>query len=267
VPRPNGDSIRVRGLALQADGKILVCGTFWGFEGLNRPYFARLNSNGTLDRVFAARADGIVNAVTVLPDQRLLIAGGLTSPRTGVACLLPDGSTDASFDPGALFNAPVRQIAPLADGRLLVAGGFTSAGPANQHYVIRLQASGLPDPAFDAGAGPDDIVSNLALQPDGGVLISGFFNQVNALPSPYLARLRGVDLRLRFGPCTLLADGWVRLRLEGFTGAAYAVEASTDLARWTVIRSGTLTTPVIEWEESTAPELGSVRYFRARSAR
>jgi len=219
-----------------------------------------------LDRVFAARADGIVNAVTLLPDDRILIAGGFTSPRTGVACLRPDGSTDVSFDPGTLFNAPVRQLIPLADGRLLVAGAFSSAGPAGQHYLLRLHANGAADPTFDAGTGPDDIVSNVALQPDGAVLISGFFTQINGVQRPHLARLRGADLRLRFGPCTLLADGRVRLRLEGFAGAGYAVETSADLAHWTVIRSGTLTTPGVEWDEVPPPDSNALRYFRARSS-
>lgn len=267
APRPNGDSIRVRGLALQPDGRLLVCGTFWGFEGLNRPYFTRLNADGRLDRLFAARPDGIVNAVSVLPDNRILMAGGFTAPRLGLARLLPSGSTDPDFDPGTIFNAPVRHVAPLADGRLMAAGGFTAAGPANQHYLIRLQADGRPDTTFDTGTGPDDIVSNVALEADGAVLVAGFFSQLNGLSRAHLARLRGVDLRLRFGQPTLLADGLVRLRLEGYVGADYTVEVSSDLHTWTVTRSGTLTAPNLEWQEPVVSDSGTARYYRAQSAR
>ncbi len=262
----NLDTIRIRGVALQADSKVVVCGTFWGFEGLARAYLARLNADGSLDRAFAARPDGIVSAVAVLPDQRILIAGGFTTPRLGLARLLPDGSTDPSFNPGSLFNAPVRHLAPMIDGRLMVGGAFTAAGPAAQNYLVRLLANGLPDLSFNPGRGPDDIVASVAVQPDGGVFVHGYYARMNQLDRAHLVRLRGPDLRLRLQAFALGANAGVRLQLAGFPGAGYVIEASENLASWSVVHRGTLGETDFIWDEH--PQAGSVgrRFFRARVA-
>ncbi|MDE3066882.1 MAG: hypothetical protein KGJ60_04940 [Verrucomicrobiota bacterium] len=45
------------------------------------------------------------------------------------------------------------------------------------------------DPAFPAGAGPDNVVVTLALQSDGRALIGGYFTNVSGVPQAYLARL------------------------------------------------------------------------------
>src|SRR5437868_3375906 len=39
----------------QPDGKVLVCGNFTSFNGQNRGYVARLNSDGSVDQGFLAQ--------------------------------------------------------------------------------------------------------------------------------------------------------------------------------------------------------------------
>lgn len=119
-------------VARQADGKLLVAGGFWGFEGKSAVSLARLRPDGTLDQAYRGAVNGTVNRILVLPDQRVLIGGAFTSPRNGVARLLPDGTLDSSFDPKSLFNAPIINFERLADGRIMVAGAFTAAGTSKQ---------------------------------------------------------------------------------------------------------------------------------------
>src|SRR5438093_11199815 len=84
---------------------------------------------------FDPNADGVVFAVVVQPDGKILIGGTFTtlSPNGGaavtrnrIARLNPDGTLDTSFNPSA--DNPVLSIAVQADGKILASGGFTSIG-------------------------------------------------------------------------------------------------------------------------------------------
>lgn len=262
-PRPNADTLALGNCAVQTDGRILVSGLFWGFEGSANEYCARLNSDGSLDRSFRARPDGSVQKIALLPDQRIFMAGGFTTPRGGMARLQPDGSLDPTFDPGSLLNAPINDFLRLPDGRVLVSGMFTTVGATRQNYLLRLNPDGSLDATFDSGFGPDDAAGFLAREAGGSVLVSGRFATINGLPAPYLARLRGDCLPPTLGPIRLLADGQLRLRLAGKAGCAYEVQVSHDLSGWTRLRSGTLETGVLEWDEANGADIA--RYFRART--
>jgi uncharacterized delta-60 repeat protein len=88
------------------------------------------------------------------------------------------GSRDVSFNAPAGLGR-VASIALQADGKIL-AGGSSLA---------RLNADGSRDASFNVGAGPNDAVSELLLQPDGRVLVAGNFTQINGVARPFIARL------------------------------------------------------------------------------
>jgi hypothetical protein len=58
--------------------------------------------------------------------------------RNGIARLNPDGTTDASFNPGSGANGRVRSIALQSDGNVLIAGDFTAVDGMVRPYVARL---------------------------------------------------------------------------------------------------------------------------------
>jgi len=66
-PDANGN---VYGLAVQADGRILVGGSFTSVGGMERTNLARLNADGTLDTGFNANADDPVYSVALQADAR-----------------------------------------------------------------------------------------------------------------------------------------------------------------------------------------------------
>ncbi|MBI5770412.1 MAG: immunoglobulin domain-containing protein [Verrucomicrobia bacterium] len=82
-------------LALQADGKILVSGTFAGYNGEGRVGLARLNSDGTTDQSFGAP----------------IISLGLTSQ---TSLPLVYGADGALYVGGLFFNLPDRVLGGLA---------------------------------------------------------------------------------------------------------------------------------------------------------
>jgi uncharacterized delta-60 repeat protein len=263
--KPNSDCWYVSAVALVVDGRVLVGGNLTGFEGVSKPYLARLNADGKMDRTFFGSVDGAVMKIQVLADGRILMGGFFTTPRKCLARLNPNGSFDPSFSLQPALNGHVWDFEVLPDGRIMVVGAFTSTGGTNRNGVARLNPDGTLDPTFDAGLGANDIVRAVAIQPNGWVVIGGHFTAVNGQPRNYLARLRSDGTRPIFAPPTLLANGDVRLRLIGNAGSKYVVEACNDLVTWTPLWTNILTGTSWAWTEPSAAAGGS-RFYRAHQA-
>ena len=96
----------VEGVALQADGKILVAGNFGQCQGYARTSLARLNPDGSLDTAFNPRLGAgdnpwiIVHQVVPLSNGQIMITGYIdaTTLRSPAARLNSDGSLDPGFD-------------------------------------------------------------------------------------------------------------------------------------------------------------------------
>ncbi len=192
-------------LALQPDGKILVGGRFTRICGALRNGMARLNPDGTLDNGFTPVASDPISLFLVQPDGKIVVAGGFTNvcgqPRSAIARLNPDGTLDGGFHPIVQqgYNPPnVLSVALQTDGKLLVGGYFTALADQPRNWLGRLNPDGTLDTGFDPlldvppqawGAH----VGSLVLQPDGKVLVAGFFNSVGGLPRSCMARLNSTD--------------------------------------------------------------------------
>ncbi|NUP96162.1 MAG: delta-60 repeat domain-containing protein [Planctomycetaceae bacterium] len=186
-------------MALQPDGRVIVAGQFSIVEGERRAQLARLNADGTLDLSFnpGEGPGGVpepeVSAVEVQPDGRILVGGhfrrmnGVT--RWRIARLMPDGSLDASFDPGTGFDSYVSALAVQPDGAVIVAGDFFSINGTSAMHLARLLSTGAVDPLFNAGAGTNYAAGFVRLQPDGKALIGGPFTTCGGAPRAGIARL------------------------------------------------------------------------------
>lgn len=99
------------------------------------------------------------------------------------------GDVDLSFDPGSKLNGPAYAIVQQADGKLLIGGDFSTVAGAVRNKIARLNTNGIADASFDPGIGPDNHIAAIVLQPDGKVLIGGFFTNVDGIASRGIARL------------------------------------------------------------------------------
>jgi uncharacterized delta-60 repeat protein len=137
-------SSSVGSLAVQADGKILVGGTFTNLGGQTRNAIGRLNADGSLDTSFNPGADGGVNCLAVQADGKILVGGTFEmlggQPRNYVGRLNADGSLDGPFNPGA--DSEVWSLAVQADGKILVGGNFTMLGGQTRNSIGRLNNTG-----------------------------------------------------------------------------------------------------------------------------
>jgi len=192
-----GSNAFVSAFTLQSDGKILIGGAFSTVNGASRNRIARLNADGTLDNAFdpGLGANDEVFSIASQIDGKVVIAGAFTNfdgrERNYVARLNPDGSLDAEFNSGSGPNFRVASVVSQADGKVLLGGSFDEVNGIPRSYIARLKQDGNLDADFDPGSGANDFVTALALQPDGSVLVAGFFTRINGTPRSGVARLFG----------------------------------------------------------------------------
>jgi uncharacterized delta-60 repeat protein len=86
-------------------------------------------------------------------------------------------------------NSTVRALANQPDGKIIAVGSFTSVSGTASVRVVRLSADMSLDTTFNVGIGPNSTVNDVAVQPDGKVLIVGSFSQVAGIDRRYVARL------------------------------------------------------------------------------
>jgi uncharacterized delta-60 repeat protein len=171
------------GVALQADGKIIVVGSFSQIDPGQSPTFAvsivaRLNTDGSVDTTFGNQGfiigdfhsddpgatAGEARAVVIQPDGDIVVGGGAEESSSSIAVefarYTPDGTLDPTFATGGkllmpeLAN-PIEEILGEAlqpDGSILAVG--TSVGSdGGAALIIRLTPDGVLDTTFGEGGG------------------------------------------------------------------------------------------------------------------
>lgn len=96
---------------------------------------------------------------------------------------------DYGFQP-AIPNSVVRKVVVQPDGKILVGGGFFGYGGTTQGRLVRLMPDGSLDPSFNpGGSGPGHVVHDIALMPDGRIIIGGAFTTYNGVQVKFVTRL------------------------------------------------------------------------------
>jgi hypothetical protein len=86
-----------------------------------------------------------------------------------------------------------------------VAGNFSLLDGIPRQGIARLNRNGALDETFDTGSGPDGLISNLALDVEGNLLLAGTFTEVDGRYRSRMARLLAETPPLPDGPPTILA--------------------------------------------------------------
>ena len=230
-----GANSTVSAVALQANGSVIIGGSFSLVNGVARNYLARLGANGSLDSTFNPILNSSVRAVASQPDGKLLIAGDFTSingtNRNRIARLNANGSLDLSFDPGGGAASAVCSILLQSDGKVLIGGYFSTVNSFRYNRIARLNTDGSVDLTFSVGTGMSEqnsAVYALALHSDGNVVAAGSFYDVAGEPRPGVARLFGGNLSLTSSPL-MLAPRTNAVVLT-WTNSAFTLQSASNLA-------------------------------------
>ncbi len=181
---------------IQPDGKILVVGKFSNSSSqFTSLYVIRLNTDGSLDTTFGTGGKvlilpsfgGLIGYDAELqPDGKIVVGGTYVRPgNEGVATLdmmaarlNPNGTPDGGFGNGGVFihtNGDgwppylfeyANALSILPDGKIILAGS----------HLLRLASNGTLDAGFPILAPVDFPATDITLQADGKMLLSGTKN-------------------------------------------------------------------------------------------
>ncbi len=207
--------VRVRAIAVQPDGKLVIGGNFDTIGGATRNRIARLNADGTVDALFNPDAQAEVLALALQPDGKLVVGGFFLAidglPRAYLARLNANGTFDMSFIGGAA--QAITDLAIQPDGKILASGIDVVIGGVNVNAMNRLNTDGSVDTTFQSS--PNNNVETLELQADGKIVIGGLFTMVDGQARSRIARLN--------------PDGSLDSELtDGANGAVFALALQAD---------------------------------------
>ena len=256
-------------LAIQTDGKIIVASSLLSsqLDDTDITLF-RYNSDGTLDSSFGNQGkvstdffgfdDGATD-ILIQSDGKILVAGGVGQDEQNVSFALvrynSNGTLDNSFgDQGKVvtdffgFNELATSMILLPDGRIVVAGQAETSedsglfsSPNDFALAIYNSDGSLDTSLANRGKettdflGFDDIASNISLQSDGKILLTGFTEKDHFSDNYFsLARydLNSTD---------------VDLDITSVTAPAIAKASQNIEVSWTVTNQGTEATTADSW--------------------
>src|SRR5204862_1512162 len=168
----HGVSASVRSIAVQTNGQIVIGGFFLGYGDLPRDGIARLNPDGSVDRLFnPSYGQDAVFPIVLQSDGRIL-AGGYFSVSGLIiefARLNNDGSVDEGFTLGAdeLLMAHVSGVAVGGDGKILMNGRFVFRD-TNRDFVgvLRFNNAGSIDATYVSTNVIEGYVNRFVFQED-----------------------------------------------------------------------------------------------------
>lgn len=204
----------IYGLETLADDKIIAVGSAATSKGGTSDFaLARYLPDGSLDSAFgiggkvttdfSGYSDFIFSRPVVMPDGRILVAGGTATSAAsggtanidvGIARYLSNGNPDASFGNAGKVHFDIaagsidRAYSVTIDkqSRIVVAGATSNPTPSNnQFFAMRLTPEGAVDGTFGNGGkvvvdfnpvnGDNlDFANDVLVQPDGKILMSGY---------------------------------------------------------------------------------------------
>ncbi len=220
-------------IAIQPDGKIVVIG--YSYIGPSSYDFAlaRYNSNGSLDTTFDTDgkltmdlgSDDTTSGVAIQPDGKIVVVGTRDNGNAGVdndfvlVRYNSNGSLDTTFDADGKvilrlgFGDIGTDVVLQSNGKILMLGSAAHISPGfNFDYnfaLLRFNHDGSLDTTFDTDGiiildlSPYDPADEIALQPDGKIVLSG--GTLNADGDFALVRLKVDDRTMTISGTTGLA--------------------------------------------------------------
>lgn len=207
-----GGDDRATGVAIQADGKIVLVGYCQKPAlGDNDIALARLKADGSLDTSFTGDGRKMIGfnnngtgddrgaAIAIQPDGSIVVVGYAQASGTGnddfaIARVTPNGTMDKSFsgdgkktiafNVGGTGTDRATSVALQSNGAIVIAGSATATSGDGDFAVARIKKNGSMDKTFSGdgrkmvpfnlGADQEDQATGVVVQADGNIVLGGF---------------------------------------------------------------------------------------------
>lgn len=194
----SGADGKVRAVAVQSDGKVVIAGEFLNYNGVSRKYIARINVDGSLDATFnpgtGFDAPILLNSLLIQKNGKIVVGGSFTyyngTSRARIARLNSDGTLDTSFDVAPGFDNTVYSLALQSDGKIIIGGEFTTYKTITRNRIARIDSLGALDTTFNPGVGfSGNSIYAIAVQADGKIIAGGTFFTYQGASRQYIVRI------------------------------------------------------------------------------
>lgn len=138
------------------------------------------------------------------------------------------GRLDNVFISGEGTDNAILSMVKQPDGKMLIGGLFTTYNSTTVNNIVRINADGSLDNTFSSGGtGANSLVYVLALQPNGKIFATGFFDSYNGVPRNKIVRIN--------------SDGTLDADFDPGTGLDVAAHSFLTLSNGKVIIAGLFT--------------------------
>lgn len=171
---------------LQANGKLVIGGSFTNYNGTAVPRLVRLNTDGTVDGAFNTNlGTGFNNhvwaGIIIEPNGKILLSGAFSqfngAGANQIIRLDSTGAKDNSFSTSGPNNQ-IKYMVRQSDGKFMIMGRFTSFGGATRSKIVRLNNNGSVDASWVPGVSFVSHINagSMLLYPDNKLLVAASGN-------------------------------------------------------------------------------------------
>lgn len=194
-PGGAGTSGLIDAIKRQADGRILLGGTFSTYNGQPANKIVRIHPNGSIDTSFQTGMGfaGNVRTIDVQTDGKIVVGGTFVvyNGRTALRLirLWPDGRVDSTFNTGTGVNATVRKVLARADSSIVVLGDFVTYNGTTVNRVAVLSSTGQLLSGVNNCSGTNGSMQSTVELLDSSLLVGGGFTQAGGMTHRGVIRL------------------------------------------------------------------------------
>jgi uncharacterized delta-60 repeat protein len=190
----------VNAIVKQSDGKIIVGGQFYNYNGTPSASIVRLNSDGSIDSSFTIGTgfNGAITALGITSNGKIIAAGTFDDYNSnyskGVARINSDGTFDSTFVTGIGISGArnfytINAMVVQSDDKVILVGRFNGYDGNTVADIVRINTDGSFDSSFLQGGGFDNETFSLAIQSDNKIIVGGTFNSYDSNTVANIVRL------------------------------------------------------------------------------
>lgn len=186
----------VRTIVIKEDGKVIMGGDLSSYKGSETGAAIQINTDGSLDAEFQlGSAEFGAYSIKIGQEGKIFIAGRFKTygglVENHITCRNSNGSRNTLFDngPGTGADNGIRSTVVQPDGKIIIGGSFNYYNGVLKSRIARLNVDGSNDNTFLTGLGFNSDVLLVLLQPDGKIIVSGYFTKYKGLPVDPVVRL------------------------------------------------------------------------------